>query len=121
MIIWLRDYLTTSQYPFKVKIAASQNENSRHAVDLGMDVGEPDLRLSLTKDDIYYIFFLELKTKTGKLQESQKDWFADYEENFKASNTHYAVAYGYTQAQELIINWLASAYTPHITDTPCAL
>ena len=74
-----------------------------------MDVGEPDLRLSLTKNDIYYIFFLELKTKKGTLQESQKDWFSDYEANFKASNTHYAVAYGYTEAQQLIINWLSAS------------
>ena len=60
---WLPTYLKATSYPFEVKLAASQNENSRHAVDFGMDVGEPDLRLYCRPGDILHMFYLELKKK----------------------------------------------------------
>lgn len=91
-----------------IKIMAPQNEHSRHHVGLGMDVGTPDLHFSIRVDGTLYMFFLELKTKTGKLTKSQRDWARDYHENFASSNTHYAVAYGLKQACEEFMCWIDS-------------
>lgn len=104
---WLPTYLKATSYPFEVKLAASQNENSRHAVDLGMDVGEPDLRLYCRPDDILHMFYLELKKKKGKISESQIEWNGDFDANYAAINARRDVAYGFLEAREKIINWLS--------------
>lgn len=103
---WLPIYLAKIKLSFKIKLAASQNENSRHAVDMGMDVGEPDLRLYARINNILYMFYLELKKKKGTMRESQTDWAKDYDENYKSDNTHYDVAYGFLEAREKIIKWI---------------
>lgn len=104
---WLPTYLKATSYPFEVKLAASQNENSRHAVDLGMDVGEPDLRLYCRPIDTLQMFYLELKKTNGRLSESQLKWNSDFDANYAAINARRDVAYGFLEAREKIINWLS--------------
>ena len=99
-------YLARTQFSFEIKVAASQNENSRHAVNQGMDKGEPDLRLAVRVDDTAHFFFLELKTLTGTLIPSQIEWNADFDENYASSNWSRDVAYGLVEAKEKINNWL---------------
>lgn len=94
--------------PFEIKVAASQNENSRHAVDLGMDVGEPDLRLSTRVNGIYHIFYLELKKTKGKLSPDQIKWNNRFDVWFASYNAKRDVAYGLVEAKEKIISWVES-------------
>ena len=107
-------HLKRKKYPFDLKVATSQNENSRHAVDLGMDVGEPDVRCITIKDDVAHIFYLELKKKKGALIPSQIEWNKDFDENFKCSNWNRDVAYGLMEAKEKILNWLLTIHNNHI-------
>ncbi len=102
--------------PFELKIATSQNENSRHAVDLGMDVGETDIRLSARRNYILYMLFLELKTKgkrlkngqlaKGALKESQIEWNENFDANFKSKNACRDIACGFLEAKQKILQWL---------------
>lgn len=92
-------------YPH-LKIIAAQNENSRHMASMGMDVGLPDLMLMERHGDVLRILFLELKTKKGKLQKSQKEWKKGYDLMYAASNTAYGVAYGIQQAREIISSFV---------------
>jgi hypothetical protein len=88
-------------------IAASQNENSRHMVNMGMSLGEPDLRLYCRYDDgILHMLYLELKTKKGRLQPSQIEWNKEFDEHYAAPNCHRAVAYGFAEAKEIITEWI---------------
>lgn len=96
LVKWIKE-----TYP-NVKVIAAQNENSRHATEQGTDVGLPDLILMWRVDDILEVFFLELKTKKGRLQPSQKEWAADYAKRFISENTHYDVAYGFSEAKKKI-------------------
>lgn len=92
--------------PFKVKVAASQNENSRHTTGMGTDVGEPDLRLAARVRGVPFFFYLELKTKRGRLNPNQKNWNADFDENFACDTWERAVGFGYDESKQLIDNWL---------------
>lgn len=96
------------QYPF-VKVIAAQNENSRYHIEQGMDKGLPDLMLMWRVDGVLQVLFLELKTKNGRLQQSQKDWATNYTEHYAASNTQYAVAYGFVEAQGIIQKGISSS------------
>ena len=89
-----------------IKISASQNENSRHAVDLGMDVGEPDIRLCKRIGDITYFLYLELKTSKGTLRDSQIKWNADFDANWECKNFTRDVAYGFADARDAVKCWL---------------
>lgn len=91
-------------YPM-IKVAASQNENSRHAVDLGMDVGEPDIRLLIRVGKIAYLHYLELKKTKGRLNPSQISWNADFDENYLSDNCTRSVAFGFSQAKEWVTQW----------------
>lgn len=77
------------------------NENDRM---MGIAVaGTPDLTLFVHKEHYTYIFELELKTKEGKLNKSQKEWW----EKFKPTkNRRGVVAYGLFDAQEKVKEWL---------------
>jgi hypothetical protein len=103
LVRWIRE-----NYPH-VKIIAAQNENSRHHIEQGMDIGLPDLMLLWRENDVLQMFFLELKTKKGRLSASQKDWAADYALRFAASNTQYAVAYGFAAAREAVQKGISSS------------
>jgi len=94
LIKWLRDNYKG------ITIHATLNEDSRHQVAMGIDVGIPDLQISWTISDIEYIFYHELKTSTGKLSKSQKYWAEKYKKSRSASNNFYAVSYGFEQARE---------------------
>ena len=118
LIHWLRVTLSLSEG--ELKIAASQNENSRHATVLGTDIGEPDLRLSLRHNDVYYILYLELKTKkarlrngniaAGALQQSQIDWNKNFDENYACDNCQRDIACGFEEAKKIILVWLNRFY-----------
>lgn len=89
-----------------VKIAASQNENSRHAASQGMDIGEPDLRLLWRTGGVTHLLYLELKTKKGRLSPSQIAWNADFDANYSSDNCTRAVAYGLDDACHQLKNLL---------------
>jgi hypothetical protein len=105
LVIWVR-----ATYP-NIKIAASQNEHSHKFVDLGMDVGEPDLRLCKRVGDVAHFLYLELKRKDGALSGNQKKWNADFDANWNCENFVRDVAYGFIEAKEKIGAWvLRSSY-----------
>jgi len=102
---WLKTYLKTISFHFELGISAAQNENSRHATDMGMDVGQPDLQLYIRINDLQYTFWLELKKKKGKLKPSQIEWNARFDIHFKAKNNQRDVAYGFEEAKAKCIAW----------------
>ena len=74
---------------------------------MGMDIGQPDLVLSCRNGyGIYCVLYLELKTKAGRLGENQIIWNEDFDKNFSASNCERNVAYGFSEAKQIIIAWL---------------
>lgn len=97
LVAWIRE-----NYP-SVEILATLNENSRHQIDMGCDVGITDLLIFKPVQNVKHIFYLELKTQTGKLHASQKKWAARYT---PYENTHYGVAYGFADAREQIKEWM---------------
>jgi hypothetical protein len=86
------------------------NEDSRHNVDMGVDVGTTDLHLGTRCDDIFHCFYLELKTTEGELQQSQIDWNERFDKRFACSNAKRHVAYGLDEAKKAIDNWLQNLY-----------
>lgn len=92
----------------EIKVAASQNENSRHATHLGTDVGEPDIRLCKRVGNTAHFLYLELKTSKGKLGENQIKWNADFDANWRCDNFKRDVAYGFAEAIEAVAAWSAS-------------
>lgn len=99
-------HLKTISSPFELGISAAQNENSRHSVDMGMDVGQPDLQLYTTIDDLQYTFWLELKRSKGSLRDSQIKWNERFDAHFKARNNRRDVAYGFNEAKDKCAAWL---------------
>lgn len=99
LVAWIR-----SEYP-SIKVVATLNENSRTQIEMGCDVGITDLILLDRHDGVLFVFFLELKTKKGKLSQSQKDWQEDYINRYESANATYDVAYGFSQAKEKIKDW----------------
>lgn len=106
IVRWIKD-----EYPNHwIKVCAPQNENSRMHADMGMDKGCPDLILSTTYDDVYHVFYLELKASNGRLLDSQKKWAEEFEKHYAASNTSYDVAYGFKEAKIMIDRWVKAVY-----------
>lgn len=93
LVDWLR-----KEYPH-VRIIPTRNEASRHAMDLGFESGAPDLVLLWGVDGVEQVLDLELKRKTGRLRRNQEEWARN---RHQEKNTHYAVAYGFVQAKEII-------------------
>ena len=92
-------------------LQATLNENSRHSVEMGLMVGITDLLIFARKDAILHVFFLELKTQSRNsiLRPSQEKWHKDiYLPKLQASNTHYAVSKGLSEAKKEITNWINS-------------
>jgi hypothetical protein len=92
-------------------LTATLNENSRHNVEMGVVVGITDLLIFARKNDILHVFFHELKTKNknSKISPSQVDWHKNiYIPKLQASNTHYAVSKGLSEAKKAIIEWTTS-------------
>lgn len=86
-----------------VMVQATLNENSRNYMNMGCTVGIPDLLIFWRKNGVMQVMFLELKTKKGKLSKSQINWKdAWYDSLLKEKNTHYAVAYGFGQAKDIL-------------------
>jgi hypothetical protein len=98
-------YKTYADY----NLQATLNENSRHSVEMGLMVGITDLLIFARKDAILHVFFLELKTQSRNsiLRPSQEKWHKDiYLPKLQASNTHYAVAKGLSEAKKEIAEWV---------------
>lgn len=100
LVSWIR-----SDVPQIHRIVATLNENNRRCMDMGCEEGITDLLLFRERNQIEEIFYLELKTKTGKLSPAQKDWRATKYKD-QLLNTHYAVAYGFQHAKDLILEWM---------------
>lgn len=77
---------------------------------MGVDVGTTDLHLAMRIGDTLHYFYLELKTKEGKLGKSQVKWNQRFDENFAADNAKRAVAYGFADAKKTIDEWIQSLY-----------
>ena len=86
-------------YPFKIKIASNNNEFARHCLDMGVDVGSTDLTISYRWANVLQVLYLELKTKNGRLLDSQIEWNAEFDEHFASVNCQRAVAYGFEKAK----------------------
>lgn len=101
LITWFR-----LQYP-KYIIFAIPNGGVRHIVTAvklkseGVLAGVSDLFLMVPKGE-YHGMFIEMKAKTGKISDSQKEFMA------AANSMNYktAVCYGFDEAKEVIINYL---------------
>lgn len=101
LVKWIREECPS------IHIIATRNEDSRKFVGMGVDVGVTDLILMKKRDDILQVLFLEMKTKRGKLSESQKEWkTGKYDLLLNSNNTQYDVAYGFENAKEKILDWL---------------
>lgn len=97
-------------YP-EFMLMGTLNENSRHNIEMGVVVGLTDLLIFARKDDILHIFFHELKTKSKKsqLRDTQVKWYKEiYLAKLQASNTHYAVSKGLSEAKKEITKWITS-------------
>ena len=100
LVRWVRE-----EFGGTVTVSKSGNENSQRHLKEGVDVGEPDLWIYDTRG----MLRLELKTLTGKLQDSQIDWnewfdARTWEVGGKPWMTR-AVAYGFKEAREIITKW----------------
>lgn len=102
-----------------IMMQATLNENSHHCMDMGCTAGIPDLLLFLPgpQDGLLHIFFLELKTKKGKLSDSQIAWALTRP---RSHNVTYGVAYGYTEAIQAIQSWVDNLSSTAPTATPGA-
>lgn len=84
-------------YP-SIDIFATRNEDSyRRSKEL--EIGLPDIIIRFPVDDIRHIFYLEIKTKKGRLSPSQIEWA----KKPLMSNEHYAVAYGLEECRDSVI------------------
>ena len=104
LVAWLKQ-----QHP-NVKVAASQNENSRHATGMGMDIGEPDIRLCKRVGNTAHFLYLELKSSKGTLGDNQIKWNVDFDSNWRCNNFKRDVAYGLADARDAIIAWVDSIH-----------
>ena len=99
LIAWVKE-----KYP-EIIITATANERSyKETAQIGC-LGITDLLLF---SPCGAILFLELKTKIGKLNEK---WNANFDEHFTAPNYKRAVAHGFIQAQEIIVDWVLSEHS----------
>lgn len=90
-------------------LQATLNENSRHNLEMGINVGITDLFIFVRKNDVLHVFFHELKTKhkMSKLSDSQVEWYRnEYVPKLQASNTYYAVSKGLSEAKKEIADWI---------------
>lgn len=99
-------YLKVTLSHFKIKVCAPLNENSRHMLDMGVDVGCTDLALGMRVGRVYHMLYLELKTKDGDLHESQIDWNKEFDEHYASDNCVRDVAYGYLHGVDIINRWI---------------
>lgn len=89
-------------YP-DIIITATANERSYRETEQIGSLGIPDLILIHPRNGV---FLLELKRKKGKLLASQIEWNAAFDLITFDYPCSRAVAYGYTQAQGVIMDWL---------------
>lgn len=104
----LLNYLRTTPYHSDLWVCAPMNENSHKHIDMGVDVGCTDLIIGIPHKGIFHLFFLELKTKKGKLRDTQKTWNERFDNEWlpKCSNISRAVAYGYDDGIKQLDNFL---------------
>lgn len=103
LVKWIK-----KEYPF-IEVKYNKNENKRDALQAVIDkkmgqtqAGYPDLTLLTNNQGLTFILELELKTKTGKLNDAQKKWHKD----FKSTKNRVAkIAYGFLESQTIISEW----------------
>lgn len=89
-------------------INAVRNEASSSAMSIALDKkmglrpGFPDLFVLFTIDNIRHVYFLEMKTKSGYLSNSQQVWFGKFKE---CNNSRAAVAKGFQAARDIMCDW----------------
>jgi hypothetical protein len=96
LIRWIHD-----TYPF---LMVTTTGNEKFYKEIIACIGVTDLIL-FHRDG--HVLFLELKKKSGKLLDSQKDFNAMFDTHFTAKNYSRDVAYGYSHAIDIIQKWLA--------------
>lgn len=103
LVLWLQ-----KEYP-QIEFYFNKNEGLKNIIEavndkkMGLKAGYPDLVLFTPKKGVTYILHLELKKKKGKLNDAQRDWHSKF---ISTANRKAAIAYGYTEAQTAILNWL---------------
>lgn len=75
----------------------SSLESSMKFKAMGMRKGVSDLLILTTRDNTTHLMWLEMKTKTGKLSDNQKDWLITR----SAKNEKAYVAYGLQEAVQI--------------------
>lgn len=73
---------------------------------MGVEVGSTDLVLRMRVGCITYFLYLELKKRNGKLSQDQIDWNEEFDTHYKSDNCIRAVAYGFEEAREIVIQWV---------------
>jgi hypothetical protein len=108
LVDWIK-----KNYPM-LRVSMSANENNHFHMNMGIDAGEPDLWIYAKVENLAHFLRLELKTKTGSLNDNQIAWNEWFDKEYgNCANHKRAVAYGFAEAREIIENW-----TTNINLTP---
>jgi hypothetical protein len=91
---------------FNIGVASNNNEHARHAVDMGVDVGSPDLLWRMRHGGVTYFLYMEMKRAKGVLSPDQIEWNEEFDKHFVSDNCERCVAYGLKEAQNLVKSWI---------------
>lgn len=92
--------LTTLSH-FRVVAVSNERQDAFKFFSMGMELGHPDLYFTWIKNNTTYIYYLEIKTKKGKLNTNQKKWW----KNFQATqNCNGNIGYGLELCQNLVLD-----------------
>lgn len=100
------------QYP-DVIITATANERSYKEVDQIGCLGIQDILIFKVMNGVMHIYFLELKSKKGRLLKSQIDFNILFDSKFACDNAKRDVAYGLIEAKEKVMAWINSINHVH--------
>lgn len=92
-----------------LRFVYTKNEGSKGIIEAtqdklsGIEKGHPDIYISYVIGDLRYIHYMELKTTKGKLNDSQKEWWANF---ITCKNSQGAVCNDLMVMQNTILEWL---------------
>lgn len=95
-----------------VVVLAIRNEDMRERSD-EIVRGHPDLHMEYNRKRTTHILKLELKTKKGRLSAAQREWNIWFDNTHKSKNCKRAVAYGFTEAKQIVSTWINSLKESH--------